>query len=97
MELEDQVLITVPAHDQSQPVPDSSPKTIVVHVQDDETLKGRIEAQTDAAVQAAAKEVVRPDALTWVVVGDLSKIEKPVRDLGIGEVKVMDADGKAVR
>ena len=62
-----------------------------------QSLKGRIEAQTDAAVQAAAKEVVRPDALTWVVVGDLSKIEKPVRDLGIGEVKVVDADGKAVR
>ena len=62
-----------------------------------QTLKARIEAQTDAAVQAAAKEVVRPDALTWVVVGDLSKIEKPVRELGIGEVKVIDADGKAVR
>lgn len=49
MELEDQVLITVPAHDQSQPVPDSSPKTIVVHVQDDETLKGRIEAALSLA------------------------------------------------
>lgn len=62
-----------------------------------QTQKVRIEAQTDEAVQAAAKEVVRPDALTWVVVGDLSKIEKSVRELGIGEVKVIDADGKAVR
>jgi len=62
-----------------------------------QTLKPRIEAQTDAAVQAAAKEVIQPDALTWIVVGDLKKIEKPVRDLKIGEVKVIDADGKTLR
>jgi predicted Zn-dependent peptidase len=62
-----------------------------------QTLKGRIEAQTDAAVEAAAKEVIRPDALTWVVVGDLKKIEQPLRDLKLGEVKVLDADGKVVR
>jgi zinc protease len=34
--------------------------------------------------------------MTWVVVGDLSKIEKPVRALGFGEVTVIDADGKVV-
>ena len=62
-----------------------------------QTLKSRIEAQTDAAVGAAAKEVIRPDALTWIVVGDLTKIEQPVRDLKIGEVKVIDADGNVVR
>jgi predicted Zn-dependent peptidase len=62
-----------------------------------QTLKPRIEAQTDAAVQAAAKEVIQPDALTWIVVGDLKKIEQPVRNLKIGEVKVIDADGKIVR
>ena len=47
--------------------------------------------------RAAAKEIVRPDALTWVVVGDLSKIEAGVRALKLGEVKVVDADGKVVR
>jgi predicted Zn-dependent peptidase len=62
-----------------------------------QTLKPRIEAQTDAAVQAAAKEVIRPDALTWIVVGDLKKIEQPIRDLKIGEVKVIDTDSKIVR
>jgi predicted Zn-dependent peptidase len=62
-----------------------------------QTLKPRIEAQTDAAVQAAANEIVKPDAFTWVIVGDLKKIEKPVRDLGLGEVKVLDAEGKVVR
>jgi predicted Zn-dependent peptidase len=62
-----------------------------------QTLKPRIEAQTDAAVQAAANEIVKPDAFTWVIVGDLRKIEKPVRDLGLGEVKVLNAEGKVVR
>jgi len=61
------------------------------------TLKSRIEAQTDAAVEAAAREVVRPDALTWVVVGDLARIEQPLRALGLGEVKVIDAEGKVLR
>jgi zinc protease len=62
-----------------------------------ETLKPRIEAQTDPSVQAAAVEIVKPDALTWVIVGDLKKIEKPVRALNLGEVKVLNAEGKVVR
>ncbi|HEU5007744.1 MAG TPA: pitrilysin family protein, partial [Jatrophihabitantaceae bacterium] len=60
------------------------------------TLKQRTEAQTDADVRAAANEIVKPDALTWVIVGDLSKIEQPVRDLKLGDVTVVDADGNPV-
>ena len=73
---------------------------IVVYDRPDDyvqTLKPRIEAQTDPAVQAAANEIIKPDALTWVIVGDLKKIEKPVRALNLGEVKVLDAEGKVVR
>ncbi|MET4729379.1 zinc protease [Lysobacter enzymogenes] len=58
--------------------------------------KARNEAMTPALAQAAAK-TLDPAALTWVVVGDLSKIEQPVRALGLGEVKVIDSDGKPVR
>ena len=61
-----------------------------------QTLKGRIEAQKDAEVNAAAKEVIHPDHLTWVIVGDLSKIEQPVRALNLGDVHVIDADGNPV-
>jgi predicted Zn-dependent peptidase len=60
------------------------------------TLKARTEAQTDADVRAAAQEIIKPDALTWVIVGDLSKIEAPVRALNLGQVQVVDADGKPV-
>jgi predicted Zn-dependent peptidase len=71
---------------------------IVYHRPDDyvQTLKRRIEAQRDADVQAAAKEVVRPDALTWVIVGDRKTIEAPVRALALGEVAVLDADGNVL-
>jgi predicted Zn-dependent peptidase len=61
------------------------------------TLKARTEAQTVESVNAAARSVIRPSAMTWVVVGDLSKIEQGIRELGIGEVRVLDADGKVVR
>jgi hypothetical protein len=39
---------------------------------------------------------VHPEALTWVIVGDLAKIEKGVRALNIGEVTILDVDGKVV-
>jgi zinc protease len=61
------------------------------------TLKGRIEAQTVDGVNAAARDTIKPAAMTWVVVGDLSKIEQGIRGLGLGEVQVIDADGKVVR
>jgi zinc protease len=57
--------------------------------------KARNEAMTpEVAAQAARR--IDPAALTWVVVGDLAKIEQPVRALGLGEVKVVDADGQPV-
>lgn len=59
-------------------------------------FKARNDAMTPALVQTAAKHL-DPAALTWVVVGDLSKIEQPVRALKLGEVQVLDGDGKKIR
>jgi predicted Zn-dependent peptidase len=55
----------------------------------------RIEAMTPASVQEAAR-TLQPQAQTWVIVGDLSKIEAGIRALDIGPVQVIDADGKVV-
>ncbi len=57
--------------------------------------KAEVEAMTTAQVAEAAR-TLRPEALTWVVVGDLSQTEAPVRALGLGEVRVIDADGAEV-
>ncbi|WP_240922409.1 pitrilysin family protein [Oleiagrimonas sp. C23AA] len=62
-----------------------------------QTLKARIDAQSDQAVQQAADQVIHPDHLTWVIIGDLSKIEKPIRALNLGQVQVIDADGHPVK
>ncbi len=74
-------------------------QTIVVYHRPDDyvqTYKQRVEAQTDADVEAAAKLVIQPQALTWVVIGDLKQIEKPLRALKLGTLQVLDADGKPV-
>jgi len=57
----------------------------------------RVEALTAPQLQAAADKLVKPQQLTWVVVGDLSMIEAPVRALKLGEVHVLDTDGKQLR
>ena len=61
------------------------------------TLKDRIEAQTDDGVRAAAREALDPSRLTWIVIGDLARIEQPIRDLKLGSVQVLDADGRPIR
>ena len=45
------------------------------------------------AVTDAAKSTIHPDNLVWVVVGDRAKIEAGIRQLGLGEVKFLDANG----
>jgi zinc protease len=54
----------------------------------------KVRSQTLASVSAAAKSVIHPDNLVWVVVGDRSKIEAGIRELNLGEIKLIDADGK---
>ena len=57
--------------------------------------KAEIESLTPDQVKAAAA-TLDPGALTWVVVGDLKQIEAPIRALDLGEVSIVDADGKPV-
>jgi zinc protease len=57
----------------------------------------RTEDMTVDEVRAAAEAFLDPAALTWVVIGDLRRIEQPIRELGIGEVVVIDADGRRLR
>jgi len=59
-----------------------------------ETYGGKVRALKTSDVNAAAKEVVRPDNLIWVIVGDRAKIEAGVRELNLGEFRLMDTDGK---
>jgi zinc protease len=61
-----------------------------------ETFAGKVRALKTSDLNDAAKSVVHPDNMIWVVVGDRAKIETGVRELNLGEVKLMDADGKVL-
>ena len=57
------------------------------------TYPGRVRALKLNDVAAAAKKVVQPDKLVWVVVGDRAKIEDGIKSLGWGDIRLLDADG----
>jgi zinc protease len=61
-----------------------------------ETFAAKVRALKTSDLNDAAKVVVHPDNMIWVVVGDRAKIEAGVKDLNLGEVKLMDADGKVL-
>ena len=46
------------------------------------------------AVNAAAKKYAAPAGTTLLLVGDVSKIEPAVKELGLGEVLLLDVEGK---
>ncbi|MGA1984637.1 MAG: pitrilysin family protein [Candidatus Sulfotelmatobacter sp.] len=53
-------------------------------------------ALTPGSANEIAKKYILPDHLVWVVVGDMSKVEAGVRELKLGEVHKIDADGSPV-
>ncbi len=57
----------------------------------------RLSAVTLDQVQAWSRRTYRPEQLTWVVVGDLSKIETSVRALNFGPVEVWNIYGAKIR
>ena len=61
-----------------------------------ETYGAKVNALKTTDVNAAAKEVVHPDNLIWIVVGDRDKIEAGVKELGFGDFHVMTPDGKVM-
>jgi zinc protease len=58
-----------------------------------DTMTGKIRALKTTDLDAAAKQVIHPDNIIWVVVGDRAKIEHSIRELGLGEIQFIDADG----
>ena len=49
-----------------------------------------------AGVNAAAKKYAAPSGATLLLVGDLSKIEAGIRKLNLGEIVMLDVEGKSV-
>ncbi|MEJ8568181.1 M16 family metallopeptidase [Elongatibacter sediminis] len=58
------------------------------------TLAGQYQAQSLEKVQGAAENVLHPERLTWVVVGDREQIMEQLRNLDLAPVEVMDSGGQ---
>jgi len=58
---------------------------------------GRIRNLTLKDIQDAAKKVIKPGEMTWLIVGDRKKIEKSIRDLNLGEIHFINSEGKETK
>lgn len=61
-----------------------------------ESLPEKYQAITTYQLHKIAQDILKPEALTWVVVGDLEKMEQKIRNLNMGEVVIVDADGNSL-
>ncbi len=51
----------------------------------------RVRALTIPELEACARELLNPEEMIWMIVGDRASLEPALRDLGIGEVIGMEA------
>ena len=61
-----------------------------------DTMAGKIRALKTSDLGQTAREVIHPDHIVWVVVGDRAKIESGIRELNFGEIRFIDADGNPI-
>jgi len=61
------------------------------------TFTNKALAVTPAQANEVAKKYIQPQHLIWLVVGDMSKVEAGIRELNIGEVHKLDADGNLIK
>ena len=55
-----------------------------------QTYTTNLQALTTKEVNQAAKAIVKPDQMVWVIVGDKSQIEESLKKLPMGEYTLMD-------
>jgi zinc protease len=58
-----------------------------------DTFTQKVLSATPDTANEIAKKYIQPGHLVWIVVGDMSKVESGIRELNIGEVHKIDADG----
>jgi zinc protease len=62
-----------------------------------ETRLAEVNGLTPSDVQTVASQYFNPKALTWLVIGDLSKIKDKIAALNIGPITVLDSDGNIAK
>ena len=62
-----------------------------------QTYTRQIRSLNKKEISDAADSMLKPDRLVWIVVGDRSVIEPGIKELGYGEIHVIDGDGNMVK
>jgi zinc protease len=77
---------------------DAVTEQVVYGLPDDQFVRypEKIEAVDAATVNRVAEGYFHPDRVAIIVVGDLEKIEEPIRSLGLGKIHHLDADGRPI-
>ena len=57
-----------------------------------DTYVSQVSALTVTDIEKAAQSLLRPEHTIWMVVGDRAAIEKPLRELAIGEIIPLTSD-----
>ncbi|MCP5092600.1 MAG: insulinase family protein [Gammaproteobacteria bacterium] len=55
-----------------------------------------VRSLSDEQILDVAVDVIKPDNMVWVVVGDRAEIEEDIKELGYGDIVLMDADGNVL-
>jgi zinc protease len=61
-----------------------------------ETYSQKVRALNTDDLAKAAKNIIFPDKLTWMIVGDREKVEAGIRELNLGEFQLIDINGQPV-
>ncbi len=61
------------------------------------TYAGKVRTLDTDALVGAAKKLIHPRQLIWVVVGDREKVEEGLRRLRFSELRLIDTDGEVIR
>jgi len=95
----DQATKSLPgSRETSRAVSSSIANIVSYHLPEDfyTTYAHKADALTPAELNAAAQTFFYPRKLVWIVVGDRAKIESGLRELDLGPVHLLDADGKVI-
>ena len=58
------------------------------------TYTGNVRSLTKERLDDAAKKSIKPENLTWVIVGDLDEIEDKIKKLDVDQIIKLDAEGR---
>jgi zinc protease len=91
------LVLTLPGRWETGGAVEASLQDIVTYGLPDDhwaTYGAKVKALGAADIVRAAKTAIHPDSVAWVVIGDYAKVKAGLAELGLGEVKLLDADGK---